>query len=55
MGFQKKIVSPLLEEFFYQRGYDRRAITANSVDEVLSAVMAQLEGSAIAASHAAVK
>ena len=52
---QQKILSPLLEEFFYRRGYDRRATTAISVDEVLSAVMAQLEGSAIAASHAAVK
>ena len=43
MGFQKKIVSPLLEEFFYQRGYDKRATTAIPVDEVVSAVMAQLE------------
>ena len=42
-GIQKKIVSPLLEEFFYQRGYDERATTAISVDEVLSAVMAQLQ------------
>jgi heptosyltransferase II len=39
---QKKVVSPLLEEFFYQRGYDRRATTAITVDEVFSAVMAQL-------------
>ena len=23
-GIQKKIVSPLLEEFFYKRGYDER-------------------------------
>ena len=42
-GIQKKIVSPLLEEFFYKRGYDERATTAISVDEVLSAVMTQLE------------
>jgi ADP-heptose:LPS heptosyltransferase len=42
-GIQKKIVSPLLEEFFYKRGYDKRATTAISVDEVLCAVMAQLE------------
>ena len=41
-GIQKKIVSPLLEEFFYQRGYDERATTAISVDEVESAVLAQL-------------
>ncbi len=42
-GVQKKIVSPLLEEFFYKRGYDERATTAITVDEVFTAVMAQLE------------
>jgi ADP-heptose:LPS heptosyltransferase len=42
-GMQKKIVSPRLEEFFYKRGYDKRATTAISVDEVLSAVMARLD------------
>ena len=42
-GIQKKIVSPLLEKFFYKRGYDERAATAIPVDEVLSAVMAQLD------------
>jgi ADP-heptose:LPS heptosyltransferase len=45
-GIQKKIVSPLLEEFFYKRGYDDRATTAISVEEVLSAVMSQFEVSA---------
>jgi ADP-heptose:LPS heptosyltransferase len=45
-GLQKKIVSPLLEEFFYKRGYDRRATTAISLDEVFQAVMAQLKVSA---------
>jgi ADP-heptose:LPS heptosyltransferase len=40
---QKKIVSPLLEEFFYKRGYDERATTAITVDEVFDAVIAQLE------------
>jgi len=44
-GIQKKIISPLLEEFFYQRGYDDRATTAISVDEVFGAVVAQLETS----------
>jgi heptosyltransferase II len=44
-GIQKKIVSPLLEEFFYKRGYDNRATTAISVKEVMSAVIAQLEAS----------
>lgn len=42
-GIQQKIVSPLLEEFFYQRDYDRRATTTIDVDEVLSAVMNQME------------
>ena len=42
-GIQKKIVSPFLEEFFYKRGFDRRATTAITVDEVLNAVMSQLE------------
>jgi heptosyltransferase II len=41
-GIQRKIVSPLLEEFFYKRGYDNRATTAISVKEVFDAVMAQL-------------
>jgi ADP-heptose:LPS heptosyltransferase len=36
-GIQKKIVSPVLGEFFYKRGYDQRATTAISVDEVLDA------------------
>ena len=44
-GIQKKIVSPLLEEFFYKRDFDERATTAISFDEVLSTVMGQLEAS----------
>jgi heptosyltransferase II len=42
-GIQTKVVSPLLEEFFYKRGYDKRATTAINVDQVFDAVMAQLE------------
>jgi ADP-heptose:LPS heptosyltransferase len=42
-GVQTKVVSPLLEEFFYKRGYDKRATTAINVDQVFDAVMAQLE------------
>ena len=53
-GVQKKIISPLLEEFFYKRGHDNRATTAINVDEVLSAVMAQLEAAAVS-KHATVK
>jgi heptosyltransferase-2 len=41
-GVQEKIISPLLEEFFYKRGYDERATTAISVDQVFDAVMGQL-------------
>ena len=42
-GVQKKIVSPLLEEFFYKRERDERATTAISVDEVFDAVISHLE------------
>jgi ADP-heptose:LPS heptosyltransferase len=43
-GVQKKIISPLLEEFFYKRGYDHRATTAISVEETLKHVIASLSG-----------
>jgi ADP-heptose:LPS heptosyltransferase len=42
-SIQAKLVSPLLEEFFYKRGYDERATTAITVDEVFHAVRNQLE------------
>ncbi len=38
-GIQKKIVSPLLEKFFYKRDYDERATTAITIDEVFDAVI----------------
>jgi hypothetical protein len=41
-GLQTKIVSPLLGEFFYKRGLDPRATTAIGVDEVMTAVLGQL-------------
>ena len=41
-GIQTKLISPLLQEFFYKRGYDERATTAIGVDKVFDAVMAQL-------------
>jgi heptosyltransferase II len=47
-GVQRQIVSPLLEEFFYKRGYDERATRAITVDEVAVAVMEQLEAAALA-------
>jgi heptosyltransferase-2 len=54
-GLLKKIVSPLLEEFFYKRGYDERATTAISVEEVFDAVMTQFEGAAPKAKVAAIQ
>jgi len=54
-GIQRKIVSPLWKEFFYQRGYHKRATTAITVNEVLKAVMAQLEATAQLVSGTLVK
>jgi lipopolysaccharide heptosyltransferase II len=48
-GSQEKIVSPLLERFFYKRRYDRRATTAISVEKVMDAVMAQLDALVVSA------
>jgi heptosyltransferase II len=42
-GIQSKIVSPLLDEFFYKRGFDPRATTAIPFDQVLDATIQQLE------------
>jgi ADP-heptose:LPS heptosyltransferase len=41
-GLQTKIVSPLLSQFFYKRGFDARATTAIELNTVLEAVMARL-------------
>jgi heptosyltransferase-2 len=54
-GIQTKIVSPLLKEFFYKRGYDERATTAITVDEVFNAVMTQLGATVPAATHATIQ
>jgi ADP-heptose:LPS heptosyltransferase len=54
-GLQRKIVSPLLEEFFYKRGYDKRATTAITMDEVEVAVMEQLEAVPAITNSATVK
>src|SRR4029450_1343148 len=45
-GIPQQIVSPLLEESFHKRGYDERATTAISIDEVEAAVMGQLKTAA---------
>ena len=55
MACRRKIVSPLLEEFFYKRGYDKRATTAITMDEVEVAVMEQLEAVPAIANSATVK
>jgi heptosyltransferase-2 len=53
-GILTKIVSPLLGEFFYKRGMDRRATTVISVEEVLGAVLAQVQATAPVAGKALV-
>src|SRR5256886_15077199 len=54
-GIELKIISPRLEEFFYKRGFDRRATTAITVEEVLRGVMSQLQGSGIVPNHSIAK
>jgi ADP-heptose:LPS heptosyltransferase len=41
-GLQTKLISPLLGEFFYQRGMDPRATRAISLDSVYTATVEQL-------------
>jgi hypothetical protein len=41
-GLQTKIVSPLLGDYFYQRGFDSRATTAIGLDQVLAATLEQV-------------
>jgi heptosyltransferase-2 len=41
-GLQKKILSPLLEQFFYKRDFDVKATTAISFEEVFEAVMGEV-------------
>ena len=48
-GVQTKLVSPLLERFFYQRGFDEAATTAIGLDEVFDAVVERLKTPAVAA------
>lgn len=42
-GIQTKLVSPLLGEFFYKRGFDPRAATAIPLEAVIEAVKASLD------------
>ena len=41
-GIQTKLVSPLLEQFFYRRGFDSAATTAIPLEVVFNAVMERL-------------
>ena len=41
-GLQRQIASPLLAEFFFQRGLDERAVKAITLDKVFLAVLEQL-------------
>jgi hypothetical protein len=52
-GLQTKVVSPLLEEFFYRRGFEPRATTAITVGEVIDAVIGLFSGAGDAAARAA--
>jgi ADP-heptose:LPS heptosyltransferase len=54
-GVQEKIVSPLLEEFFYKRENDNRATKAIRIDEVEHAVLKQLQTTVPIANHITVK
>ena len=42
-GVQTKLVSPLLERFFYKRGFDEAATTAIRLDDVFEAVVERLK------------
>jgi heptosyltransferase-2 len=42
-GVQRKIVSPLIKEFFYKRGFAERATSAITLEEVTTAVLKQLD------------
>ena len=54
-GIQKKIISPRLEEFFYKRGFDRRATTAITVEEVFRGIMSQLRRVGMTPDHSIAK
>jgi len=48
-GLQTKKVSPLLSEFFFQRGFDPRATTAIPLEAVIEGVKASLDRATTAA------
>jgi heptosyltransferase II len=42
-GLQKKVISPLLDKYFYQRGFSREAVESIAVDLVLKTVLAHID------------
>ena len=42
-GLQRKIVSPLIKEFFYKRGFAERATSAITLEDVVAAVPEQID------------
>jgi heptosyltransferase-2 len=42
-GIQTKLVSPLLEKYFYKRGFEQEATTAIRLEDVLDAVLQKLQ------------
>jgi len=42
-GLQRKIVSPLIKEFFYKRGFAERATSAITLEDVVAAVLEQID------------
>jgi heptosyltransferase-2 len=46
-GLLTKLVSPLLNEYFYKRGFEERATTAIGFDEVMAATLARLQEAGI--------
>jgi heptosyltransferase II len=48
-GIQTKLVSPMLDRFFYKRGFDRAATSAIRLEDVLDAVMQRLQRHAVLA------
>ena len=51
-GLQTKLVSPLLERFFYKRGSDSAAMSAVALEDVHRSVMKQLSDAAAPAGPA---
>jgi ADP-heptose:LPS heptosyltransferase len=42
-GLQRRIVSSLIKELFYKRGFSERATSAITLEEVIAAVLEQLD------------